>query len=175
MSDLERKTAVTFKGNPITLVGSEVTVGEKAPDFKVLAGNLTEVTLANFKGKTLLVSVVPSLDTPVCDLQTKRFNEEASKFPGDVAVVAISVDLPFAQKRWCGAAQADKIQCLSDHRDTSFGKAYGVLIKELRLLTRALFVIDAEGIVRHAEYVKEVTTHPDYDRALETLRAGQKA
>src|SRR3989338_4663175 len=123
MSDLERKGVVTFKGNPMTLVGAEVKTGQKAPDFKVLSNGLAEVTLADFKGKTLLISVVPSLDTPVCDLQTKRFNEEASKLPADVAVVTISVDLPFAQKRWCGASSATKVQTLSDHRETSFGKA----------------------------------------------------
>lgn len=175
MAELERNTAVTFKGNPITLVGPEVKAGQKAPDFKVLGEGLKEFTLADFKGKTLLISVVPSLDTPVCDLQTKRFNEEASKLPSDVAVVTVSVDLPFAQKRWCGAAQASKVQCLSDHRETSFGKAYGVLIKELRLLARAVFIVNPQGVVQYAEYVKEVTTHPDYDKALNTLKAGAKA
>ncbi len=175
MSDLERKGVVTFKGNPITLVGAEVKTGQKAPDFKVLSNGLAEVTLADFKGKTLLISVVPSLDTPVCDLQTKRFNEEASKLPADVAVVTISVDLPFAQKRWCGASSAAKIQTLSDHRETSFGKAYGAVIKELRLLTRAIFIIDADQTVRYVEYVSEVTQHPDYDKALNALKAGAKA
>ncbi len=175
MSDNERKAAVLFKGNPLTLVGDEVKVGQKAPDFKVLGEGLAEFSLANFKGKTLLISVVPSLDTPICDLQTKRFNEEASKLPSDVAVVTISVDLPFAQKRWCGAAQAAKVQCLSDHRETSFGKAYGVLIKELRLLARSIFIISPQGVVQYAEYVKEVTTHPDYDKALNSLKAGVKA
>jgi len=175
MSDLERKGVVTFKGNPMTLVGAEVKTGQKAPDFKVLSNGLAEVTLADFKGKTLLISVVPSLDTPVCDLQTKRFNEEASKLPADVAVVTISVDLPFAQKRWCGASSATKVQTLSDHRETSFGKAYGVVIKELRLLTRAIFIIDADQTVRYVEYVSEVTQHPDYDKALNALKAGVKA
>ncbi|MSR78007.1 MAG: thiol peroxidase, partial [Candidatus Omnitrophica bacterium] len=139
----ERKSAVTFKGNPITLVGPEVKVGDKAPDFKVLANDLSEVTLANSKGKTRVISVVPSLDTPVCDLQTKRFNEEAGKFPKDVVVYTVSTDLPFAQKRWCGASSATNIQALSDHRETSFGTAYGVLIKELRLLSRAVFIVGA--------------------------------
>lgn len=175
MSEAERKGAVTFKGNAITLVGSEVKAGDKAPDFKVLANDLSEVTLASSKGKTRLISVVPSVDTPVCDLQTKRFNEEAAKLPAGVTVLTVSMDLPFAQKRWCGAAHADKIQTVSDHRDASFGKAYGVLIKELRLLTRAIFVIGADDKVQYAEYVKEVTQHPNYDAALNALKAGSRA
>ncbi len=174
MSDVERKNAVTFKSNPITLVGPELKAGQKAPDFTVLGEGLKEFSLASFKGKTVLISVVPSLDTPVCDLQTKRFNEEASKLPSDVAVLTVSMDLPFAQKRWCGAAQATKIQALSDHRDASFGKAYGVLIKELRLLARAVFIVNPQGNVQYAEYVKEVTTHPDYDKVLNALKVGAK-
>jgi len=175
MSDLERKNAVTFKNNPITLVGPELKAGDQAPDFKALGEGLKEYTLNDFKGKTVLISVVPSLDTPVCELQTKRFSEEAAKLPETVAVVTISMDLPFAQKRFCTALQTPKIQCLSDHRDASFGKAFGVLIKELRLLTRAIFVVDAQGQIQYAEYVKEVTTHPDYDKALEVLKAGISA
>lgn len=175
MSEAERKGSVTFKGNAITLVGPEVKAGDKAPDFKVLANDLSEVTLASSKGKTRLISVVPSVDTPVCDLQTKRFNEEAAKLPAGVTVLTVSMDLPFAQKRWCGAAHADKIQTVSDHRDASFGKAYGVLIKELRLLTRAIFVIGADDKVQYAEYVKEVTQHPNYDAALNALKAGSRA
>lgn len=171
----ERKGAVTFKGNPLTLIGAEVKVGDKAPDFKALAKDLSEVTLASSKGKTRLISVVPSLDTPVCELQTKRFNEEASKLPSDVVVLTVSADLPFAQTRFCGAQHADKIQCLSDHRDTSFGKAYGVLIKELRLLARAIFVIGPDDKVKYAEYVKEVTNHPDYEKALASLKAGARS
>lgn len=170
----ERKSAVTFKGNPITLVGPEVKVGDKAPDFKVLANDLSEVTLANSKGKTRVISVVPSLDTPVCDLQTKRFNEEAGKFPKDVVVYTVSTDLPFAQKRWCGASSATNIQALSDHRETSFGTAYGVLIKELRLLSRAVFIVGADDKIQYAEYVKEVTQHPNYDAALNALKAVAK-
>lgn len=171
----ERKDAVTFKGNPITLVGTELKAGDQAPDFKVLAAGLKETTLADYQGKTLLISVVPSLDTPVCDLQSKRFNEEASKLPDSVKVLAVSMDLPFAQARWCGASSASKIQTLSDHRDASFGQAYGVLIKELRLLARAVFVVSPEGKIQYAEYVKEVTSHPDYDKALDSLKAGIKA
>ena len=169
----ERKGAVTFKGNPLTLIGSEIKPGQKAPDFEVLAQDLSSVTLANSQGKTRLISVVPSLDTPICDAQTRRFNEEAAKLAG-VEILTISADLPFAQKRWCGAAGIDRIQVLSDHRDTSFGTAYGVLIKELRLLARSIFVVDAGGTVRYVEYVREVTSHPNYDAALQAARDAAK-
>lgn len=174
MADTERKGVILFKGNPLTLIGPEVKVGDKAPSFTALAAGLKETTLADSKGKTRLISVVPSLDTPVCEVQTKRFNEEASKFPSDVAVITISMDLPFAQSRFCTANHADKIQVLSDHRDASFGKGYGVLIKELRLLTRAIFIVGADDKVQYVEYVKEVTSHPDYDKALNFLKAGAK-
>lgn len=175
MSDTERKGAVTFKGNPLTLIGPELKAGDKAPEFKALAKDLSEVSLASTKGKTRLISVVPSLDTPVCEMQTKRFNEEASKFPSQIAVLAVSVDLPFAQNRFCSAAKAEKIQCLSDHREVSFGKAYGVLIKELRLLARAVFIVGPDDKIQYAEYVKEVTQHPDYEKALQALKAGARA
>ena len=171
----ERKGVITFKGNPLTLVGPELKAGDKAPDFKALAKDLSEVTLATSKGKTRLISVVPSVDTPVCEVQTKRFNEEASKLPANVVVYTLSVDLPFAQTRFCGAQHADKITCLSDHRDASFGKAYGVLIKELRLLTRAIFVVGPEDKIQYVEVVKEVTQHPDYEKALNALKAGARA
>ena len=174
MSDIERKNVITFKGNPLTLIGPEIKAGSQAPDFKALAKDLSEVTLASSKGKTRLISVVPSLDTPVCELQTKRFNEEASKLPSDIVVLTVSMDLPFAQTRFCGVQKTDKIICLSDHRDASFGKAYGVLIKELRLLARAIFIIGTDDKVLYAEYVKEVTQHPDYDKALNTLKAGAR-
>jgi len=165
----ERKGAVTLKGNPMTLVGAEVRVGDKAPTFEVVAGDLSKVTMEAFKGKKILFSVVPSLDTPVCDSQTKRFESEAAKLPG-VEIVTMSTDLPFAQKRWCGAAGVDKVKVLSDHRETSFGKAYGVLIKELRILARAIFVVDSKGTVRYVEYVKEVADPPNYDAALSAAR-----
>lgn len=174
MSEQERKN-VTFKGNAITLIGPELKAGDKAPDFKALGKGLAEVTLADSKGKTRLISVVPSLDTPVCEVQTKRFNEEASKLPSNVVVYTLSMDLPFAQGRFCAAQHADKIVCLSDHRDASFGKAYGVLIKELRLLTRAIFVVGPDDKIQYVEYVKEVTQHPDYDKALNALKAGARA
>ncbi len=170
MADEERKDRVTFKGNPLTLLGSELKQGDKAPNFQLLANDLSLVTLESFKGKTRLISVVPSLDTPVCDAQTKRFNEEASKLPPEVVVLTVSTDLPFAQARWCGAAHADKVKCLSDHRETSFGKAYGVLIKELRLLARSIFVIGPDDRIQYVEYVKEITQHPNYELVLSSLR-----
>ena len=168
-STQERKGVVTFKGNPLTLVGLEITVGAKAPDFEVLAQDLSTVTLATSQGKVRLISIVPSLDTPVCDAQTRRFNQEAAKLP-NVEILTISMDLPFAQKRWCGVAGIDKVKVLSDHRDASFGKAYGVLIKELRLLARAIFIVDGGGTVRYVEYVPEVASHPNYDAALAAVR-----
>ena len=170
----ERKGAVTFKGNPLTLMGPEIRVGDRAPDFQVISGDLSPVTLASFKGKTKLISVVPSLDTPVCDQQTRHFNEEAAKLPGDIAVLTISVDLPFAQKRFCSTAGINKIQVLSDHRDASFGQAYGTLIKELKLLTRSIFVIGPDDKIQYVEYVKEVTNHPNYDAVLNFFRAGAR-
>jgi thiol peroxidase len=167
----ERKNVVTFKGGPLTLIGPEIKAGDKAPDFKLIDTGLKAVTLADSKGKTRLVSVVPSIDTPVCDLQTKRFNQEASKLPANIAVMTVSMDLPFAQGRWCGLAGADKVQMLSDYQEQSFGKAYGVLIKELKLLSRAVFVIGPDDKVQYVEYVKEVTEHPDYEKVLEFIKA----
>ena len=139
----ERTGVITFKGNPLTLIGPEIKVGSKAPDFEVLSQDLSPVTLASSKGKTRLIVAVPSLDTPVCDVETRRFNKEAANLPGGIEIITVSTDLPFAQKRWCGAAGIDKIQVVSDHKDASLGIAFGVLIKELRLLTRAIFVVDA--------------------------------
>ena len=167
--DTERKSAVTFKNNPLTLIGPEIKVGQTAPDFSALAGDLSAATLASSQGKTRLFISVPSLDTGVCDAEARRFNEEAAKFPG-IAAYVISVDLPFAQGRFCQTAGIKNLQCLSDHRDVSFGKAYGTLIKELRLLSRAIFVVDANNKVTYVEYVKEVTTHPNYDAALNALK-----
>lgn len=165
----ERHGAATFKGDPLTLIGPELKVGSKAPEFQVLAQDLSPVTLSSLKGKTLLISVVPSLDTPVCDAQTRRFNEEAAKLP-NAQVLAVSMDLPFAQKRWCGAAGIERVKVVSDHKDASFGKAYGVLIKELRLLSRAIFLVDTTGTVRYVEYVPEVASHPNYEAALAAAR-----
>ena len=170
----ENKRTVTFKGNPLTLLGAEIKIGSKAPDFQVLAGDLSKITLQSFKGKTKLISVVPSLDTPVCDQQTRRFNQEAAQLPGDITVLTISMDLPFAQGRFCSTAGINKVKALSDHRDASFGLAYGVLIKELRLLSRSIFIIGADDRIQYAEYVKEITEHPNYEAALNTLKAGAR-
>lgn len=163
---LEQKGVITFKGNAMTLLGNEVKVGQKAPDFNLTANDLSNVTLKSSAGKVRVISVVPSVDTPVCDLQTKRFNDEAGKLGAQAAVMTVSMDLPFAQKRWCGAAGASHVQLLSDYKDHSFGVAYGARIKELGLLTRAVFVIDAKDQVQYVEYVKEVTAHPNYDAAI---------
>ncbi|MDT8859389.1 thiol peroxidase [Alkalihalobacillus sp. MEB130] len=163
---------ITFKGNPMTLLGSEVKVGEKAPDFTVLANDLSEVTLADSKGKVRLISVVPSIDTGVCDQQTRRFNEEAASLE-NTQVLTVSVDLPFAQKRWCAAAGIENVQTVSDHRDLSFGEAFGVAIKELRLLARAVFVIDSNDVVTYAEYVSEATNHPNYEAAIEAAKSAE--
>lgn len=165
----ERTGVITIHGDPLTLVGKEIKVGEKAPDFVVLDNELSPVELSSFQGKVCVISVVPSLDTPVCDIQTRRFNEEASKLGSDVVILTISMDLPFAQKRWCGAAGVDKVMTLSDHRDASFGTSYGVLIKELRLLARAVFVVDRDGVVRYVQLVEEVTNEPDYKSALDAV------
>src|SRR5690625_3127188 len=163
---------VTFQNNPVSLLGTEVKVGEEAPNFKVLSNDLNETTLNDYKGKVKLISVVPSLDTGVCSKQTKRFNEEANKLE-NVQVLTISMDLPFAQGRWCGMEDVHDIEVLSDHREADFGKKYGVLIKELRLLTRSIFVVDSNDKVTYVEYVSEVTNHPDYDQALQAAKNAQ--
>jgi thiol peroxidase len=166
----ERKGVITFKGGPLTLIGPELKVGDKAPHFKLLNNGLGEVTLDQFKGKTLIISVTPSLDTPVCSLQTQRFNKEIPSLPKGVEVITVSADLPFAQGRFCGA-EGIKMMTLSDHRDMSFGDAYGTHIKELRLEARAVFVVGKDGKIKHAEIVKEVTEHPNYDAALAAAKA----
>ena len=166
----ERTGIITIEGNPLTLVGKEVEVGQEAPDFTVLDNELTPVDFSSFRGKSCVISSVPSLDTPVCDLQTRRFNQEAGELGSDVVILTISMDLPFAQKRWCGAAGVDKVITLSDHRDASFGTSYGLLIKELRLLARAVLVVDSAGTVRYRQIVKEVTSEPDYEAVLDAVR-----
>jgi thiol peroxidase len=166
----ERPGAVTMRGNPVTLIGPELKVGDKAPNFTVFEAIGSPVTLDNFKGKIKVFNVIVSVDTPVCDAQTKRFNEEASKLPSDVEIITVSMDLPFALKRYCSAAGIDRVKTVSDYRDASFGQAYGVLIKEHRLLARAIFVVDRDDTIRHVEYVKEITEHPNYDKALEVLK-----
>lgn len=165
----ERRGSVTFKGNPLTLLGKELKVGDWAPDCELLGNDLSPVRLSSYRGKVCIFSSVPSLDTPVCDMETRRFNQEAGGL-GDVAIVTISMDLPFAQARWCGAAGVDKVVTLSDHRDAAFGEAYGVLIKELRLLARAVFVADRKGIIRYIQVVQEMTHEPDYEPVLAAAR-----
>lgn len=166
----ERQMAnVTFKHNPVTLIGNEIKVGDKAPEFTVLANDMSEVTLASSKGKIRLFSVVPSVDTGVCDAQTRKFNEEASKLE-NVEVITVSVDLPFAQRRWCAASGLENVITVSDHRDLSFGEAYGVVMKELRLLARAVFVVDANDTVTYVEYVSEGSNHPNYEAAIAAVK-----
>jgi thiol peroxidase len=161
---------VTMKGKPVALLGELPRKGRVAPDFEVLANDLSPVKLDDLKGKVCIICSVPSLDTSVCDTETRRFNEHAAALGDDIAVRVISMDLPFAQKRWCGAVGVDKVKTLSDHRKASFGKAFGVLIKELRLLARAVFVLDKKGIVRYIQLVKEVAEEPDYDAALRAAK-----
>jgi thiol peroxidase len=167
---MDRYGAVTLKGNPVTLVGAEVKVGQRANDFSVLDNELKEKTLADFKGKIKLIASVPSLDTPVCDTEIKRFNDEASRVSKDLVIIFISMDLPFAQKRFCQEFEINKIKTLSDHKSASFGVNYGVLIKELRLLARAIFLVDKDDNVVYVEYVKEVGMPPNYDAALNAIK-----
>jgi len=160
---------VTIHGKPLTLVGQEVKVGEPAPDAELLDNDLNPVKLSTYRGKVLVIASVPSLDTPVCDMETRRFNEEAANLGPDIELVTVSMDLPFAQKRWCGAAGVTNLKTLSDHRQAEFGLAYGVLIKELRLLARAVFILDRKGTVQYVHLVKEVTNEPDYEEVLQAL------
>jgi thioredoxin-dependent peroxiredoxin len=153
----------------MTVLGPELKAGDKAPDFHAVDDSLKPVDLAATGKGVRIFSVVPSLDTPVCDAQTKRFNEEAGKLP-DVSIYTISMDLPFAQKRWCGAFGVDHVKMVSDHRDGSFGQSYGTLIKDLRIESRAIFVVDKDNVIRHAEYVKEVADHPNYESALQAAK-----
>ena len=166
---MDRKSMISMKGRPLTLTGRDIRVGDKAPDFTVLDGNLSEVHLKDFEGKIKVISVTPSLDTPVCDLQLRRFNNEAASLPFDVQVLNISMDLPFAISRFCTGADIANVRALSDHRDASFGNSYGVLIKELRLLARSIFIVDKDNRVQYREIVPEQSSHPDYDKALNTL------
>jgi thiol peroxidase len=166
----ERTGLVTMKGNPVTLIGKATQVGQKAADVELVANNLSTVKLSSFAGKVRIITSVPSLDTSVCDLETRRFNTEAGGLGDDVVVLAVSMDLPFAQARWCGAVGVKNVQTLSDHREAAFGTAYGVLIKDLRLLARAVFVLDKNGVIRYQELVKEVATEPNYEAALKAAR-----
>ena len=167
----ERKGAVTFKGGPLTLIGPEPKVGQAGPDCELVGNDLSTVRLSDFAGKVRVIASVPSLDTPVCDTETRRFNVAAGELPADVKVLTVSMDLPVAQARWCGAAGVDNVVTLSDHRAAAFGAAYGVLIKSLRLLARAVFVLDAEGIIRYLQLVGETSDEPDYDAALKAVKA----
>lgn len=165
----ENNSKVTFAGNPITLLGEEVKVGDKAPDFTVLGNDLSQVKLSDYDGKVRVIAVYPSIDTGVCAAQNRRFNAEADKME-DVVVLSLSVDLPFAQSRFCAAEGLSSIVTLSDHKETDFGLKYGFLIKELRLLSRGTVVVDKEGVVRLMEFVPEVTEEPDYEAALKVVK-----
>jgi thiol peroxidase len=167
----ERTGVITFKGNPMTLLGPALQSGGRAPDFAVVDTSLAPVSLASYAGKIKVISAVPSLDTPVCDTETRRFNQEAAALPENVAVLTISLDLPFAQKRWCGAAGIDRVTTLSDYQNRSFALAYGVLIKELKLLSRSIFVVDDKDTIRYIQHVPEVTSEPDYAAVLAAVRA----
>ena len=167
---MERKAVITMKGKPLTLLGDEAKVGADAKDFKALDKTLEEASLDKFKGKIKLIASVPSLDTPVCDTEIKRFNDEAAKLSKDIVIIFISMDLPFAQKRFCQENSINKVKTLSDHRDADFGLKYGVLIKELRLLARSIFIIDKENKVRYVQLVSEISSPPDYDAALDALK-----
>ncbi|KZS44080.1 2-Cys peroxiredoxin [Paenibacillus glucanolyticus] len=167
----ERSGAATFKGNPITLIGPQLKAGDNAPDFTVSKNLLEDASLKDFAGKIKLISVVPSLDTGVCDAQTRRFNEEAAGLGDDVVVLTVSADLPFAQARWCGAAGVDRVVTLSDYKSRSFGEAYGVLIKEFQLDMRSIFVVDANDKIAYVEYLGEMTEHPNYEAAVEAVKS----
>ncbi len=165
-----RTNQITIKGNPLTLVGDELKVGDPAPDAVVLDNDLNPVNLSSFRGRVVVLVTVPSLDTPVCDIEARRFNDEAGKMGDDVEIITISMDLPFAQKRYCAAEGIENVKVVSDHRDAEVGMKYGVLLKELRLLARAIFVIDKEGIIKYIQIVNEVTDEPDYEGVLDAVK-----
>jgi thiol peroxidase len=165
----DKQNQITIKGKPLTLIGDKINVRDTAPDVELTDHNLSPVKISSFKDKICIISTVPSLDTPVCDMQTRWFNQEADKLGPDIAILVVSMDLPFAQKRWCGAAGVDKVKTLSDYKDAAFGKSYGVLIKEMHLLARALFVVDQKGLVQYIQIVKELSNEPDYDQVLKAV------
>ena len=167
---MENTRTVTFKGQPLTLIGKPLGVGDTAPDAELTANDFSPVKLSSYAGKTRLISVVYSLETSICDAQTHKFNEEATQLGSDVIVLTISADLPFTQKRWCGASGLENVITLSDHKTMAFADAYGVHIKERRLASRAVFVVDKQNIVRYVEYLPEVGSHPNYDAALAALK-----
>jgi len=164
------KRTVTIHGNPLTLLGDEIKIGQTAPDCELLDNDLNPVRLSQWRGKVVVLTSVPSLDTPVCDLETRRFNDEAASFGPEVEMLTVSMDLPFAQKRWCGAAGVQRLKTLSDHRQAAFGQAFGVLIQELRLLARAVFILDRQGVVQYAQLVPEITNEPDYEEVIQALQ-----
>ncbi len=166
----QKKGLVTFKGNPITLLGKELKVGDKAPDFQVIDKSMNPVKFSDFKGQTILISVTPSVDTSVCDLQAKRFNEMATEVSKDVVILNVSVDLPFALTRWCAATGSEQIKTLSDHREMDFGIKYGLVIKEMMLLYRSVWIIDSKGIIQYIQIVPEFVNEPDYDDAFNALK-----
>jgi thioredoxin-dependent peroxiredoxin len=166
----EQKDAVTMKGKGFTLVGDEVNIGDKAPDAALIANDMSKVKLSSFAGKVCIICSVPSLDTSVCSTMTRKFNEKASQLGDNAVVLTISMDLPFAQKRWCGAEGIERVKTLSDYREAEFGTKYGLLIKELRLLARAVFVVDKSGVIKYKQLVKEISNEPDYDAALEAAK-----
>ena len=167
----DRSGVVTLKGNTVSLVGDELKIGTKAPVFTLIANDMSPKSLNDYQGKVKILSIVPSLDTPVCDTQTRTFNRRASELGDDVVILTISVDLPMAQKRWCGASDVNQVECLSDYKDHSFGMAYGVRIKEVGLLARTIVVLDQNDTVKYIEIVPEVAEEPDYDAALEAAKA----
>ena len=167
----ERANAATFKGSPLTLAGPEIRVGDQAPHFRLVGNDLADIECESFHRKVRVLSVAPSIDTPVCATQTRTFNKEAAGLSTDVVILSVSLDLPFALARFCGAEGIERVVTASDYKYRTFGEAYGVYIRELGLLTRAVFVIDREGKVAYAEYVPEVTNEPDYAAALEAVKA----
>jgi thioredoxin-dependent peroxiredoxin len=167
----ERKGLVTFKGAPLTLLGPALQTGDKAPDFTAIDNDMGEMNLADLAGSVLILSSVPSLDTPTCDMETRRFNKEAADLDPGIRILTVSMDLPFAQKRWCGAAGVERVKTLSDHREASFGLAYGVLIKGWRLLARAVFVVGRDGRLAHVQIVPEIASEPDYEAVLSAARS----
>ena len=167
---VERTGVVTVGGNPVTLLGNEVKVGDRMPGFEVVDNDMKPVSSSEFDGKVRIIAVVASLDTSVCDVETRRFNQEAGNLGDDVVILTVSMDLPFAQKRWCGAAGVDQVKVLSDHKSASLGEAFGVLIKETRLLARSTFVVDREGVIRYAQIVRELGNEPDYEPILKAAK-----
>ena len=168
---MQERTGLTkSQGEPVILLGNELKIGQQAPDFKVVDNDMNTVTLSAFKGKVVVISSVASLDTSVCDTETRRFNQEAAELGSDVVILTISMDLPFAQKRWCGAAGVDRVITLSDHRDASFGEAYGILIKGLRLLARTIHIVDKDGKVSYIQTVPEISEEPNYDEVLDIVK-----